>query len=169
MKRKLAQLVFYLLLIMTVFHLTVAEVVRADTTKIEELVPNDYQQNEFESNTDLLKDDSSANQASKIPEEQKGITFEKEKVSKDEEIKKELFLSAETDQNTVKAKAVELELFTAAESTTSNQTEEDPASSSNLTLSILIWALVGICSLLLIVVLFVWGKSSAKQKSPQNI
>jgi type VII secretion protein EssA len=157
MKRKQAQLVFFLLLIMTVFHLTVVEVVHADTTKIEELVPNDYQQNKFKSNTNLLNDDSLTNQASKIPEEQKGITFEEDKISKDEEIKAELFLSEAADQNTVKAKAVELQLFSAAESSTFNQTEEDIASSSTLSLSILIWALVGICSLLLIVVLFVWG------------
>jgi type VII secretion protein EssA len=166
MKRKEAKFISFTLLIMTVFHLAIVGVVHADTTKIDELVPNEYQQNEFKSNTNLLKDNSLLNQPSNIPEEQKGITFEKDTISKDEQLKKELFLSDATDQNTVKAKAEELQLFSSEEVTTSNQIEEDTPSSSNLSLSILIWALVGISILLLIVVLFVWGKS---QKSPQNV
>jgi type VII secretion protein EssA len=167
MMRKQAKFIsFILLLLMAVFHLTIVGVVHADTTKIDELVPNEYQQNEFKSNTNLLKDNSLLNQRTNIPEEQKGITFEKDNISKDEELKKELFLSDATDQNTVKAKAEELQLFSSEEVTTSNQIEEDTPSSSNLSLSILIWALVGISILLLIVVLFVWGKS---QKSPQNV
>lgn len=169
MKRKQAKLVPFILLIISAFYLTNAEIVFADTTKIDELVPNDYQQNEFKSNTNLLKDNPLLNQPVNIPEEQKGITFEKDKISKDEELKRELFLSNATDQNTVKAKAEELQLFSSKEATTSNQIEEETPSSSILSLSILIWVLVGISIMLLILVLIVWGRSQAKQKSLQNV
>lgn len=168
MKRKQAQFISVILLMFAVYYLAIAEVVQADTTKIDELVPNEYEQNEFKSNTNLLKEDTLNNQPLNIPEEQKAITFEKEKISKDEELKKELFLSDAADQNTVKAKAEELQLFSSEEAATSHQVEEDTPSSSHLSLSILIWAIVGISMLLLIVVLVMWGKSQAKQNPPQN-
>jgi type VII secretion protein EssA len=168
MKRKQAKQILLILLMMAVFYLTNTALVYADTTKINELVPNDYQQNEFKSNTNLLKDNTLRNQPANIPEELKGLTFEKEKVSKDEQLKNQLFLSSATDQNTVKAKAEELELFSSEETTMSNRLEEDTPSSSNLSLSILIWGLVGVSIVLLIFVLVVWGRTQAKQKSPQN-
>lgn len=169
MKRKRDAAVSIIMLMMAIFHLMVAGVVHADTTKIDELVPNDYQKNEFKSNKGLLNNTTQTNQLKGIPEEIKEITFEEVERSQDEVIKAELFLSESTDQNTIKAKAVDMQLFLSAETPTLKQTEEDSSSSSSLSLTILIWALVGICILLLIVVLVVWGKSLAKQKSPQNV
>jgi type VII secretion protein EssA len=169
MQRKDFQLVLFILLIMTVYHLDTAGVVHADTTKIDKLVPNDYQTNQFKTNDDMLHDDSLTNQRLNIPEEQKELTFKGDKRSQADEIKEELFLSQVSDQNTIKAKAVEMKLFTKTESSIINQTEEDTSPSSNLSLTILIWTLVGICSLLLVVILVAWGASSAKQKSPQNV
>jgi type VII secretion protein EssA len=169
MRRKQAQLVSFILLIMTVYHLTVTGIVHADTTKIDELVPNDYQKNQFEINKGLLHEDSLTNQLTNIPEEQKELTFKGDKTSQYNAIKEELFLSYANDQNTIKAKAVNMQLFSSVESSTVNQTEEDTSASSNLSLTIIIWILVGICGLLLLVVLFVWGTSAAKQKSPQNV
>ncbi|MBZ5750036.1 MULTISPECIES: type VII secretion protein EssA [Metabacillus] len=169
MKRKRAIAVSIILLMINLFHLTVAGVVHAETSKIDELVPNDYQKNEFKSNKSLLNNTTQTNQLKDIPEEIKEITFEEVERSKDEAIKAELFLGESTDQNTIKAKAVDMQLFLSAEAPTMKQKEEDSSSSSSLSLTILIWALVGICILLLIVVLVVWGKSLAKQKSPQNV
>ncbi|MGM0875216.1 MAG: type VII secretion protein EssA [Bacillota bacterium] len=164
MQRKQAHLVSFLLLIMTGYHLLISGVVHADTTNIDELVPNDYQENQFKTNKELLHDESLTNQRSNIPDEVKDLTFERDKKSQDKEMKAGLFLSETSDQNTIKAKAVEMKLFTAVESSSLNLAEEDTPSSSNLSLTILIWSLVGICSLLLIVVLFVWGKSFSKAK-----
>jgi type VII secretion protein EssA len=169
MKCKRATAVSMILLMMVVFHLSVAGIADADTTKIDELVPNDYQKNELKSNNSLLNNDTQANQLKGIPEEIKEITFEEVERSQDEAIKAELFLSKSTDQNTIKAKAVDMQLFLSAETPTMKQTEEDSSSSSSLSLTILIGALVGICSLLLIVVLVIWSKSLAKQKSLQNV
>ena len=169
MKRKRATAVSTILLMMVAFHLSVAGIAHADTTKIDELVPNDYQKNELKPNNSLLHNNTQTNQLKGIPEEIKEITFDEVERSQDEAIKAELFLSESTDQNTIKAKAVDMQLFLSAETPTMKQTEGDSSSSSSLSLTILIWALVGICILLLIVVLVVWSKSLAKQKSPQNV
>ncbi|OAS83037.1 MULTISPECIES: type VII secretion protein EssA [Metabacillus] len=164
MQCKQVSLVSLILLIMTTFQLLLAGVVHADTTEIDELVPNDYQKNQFKKNNELLHDDSLSDQRLNIPEELKGLNFQREKISQEDIIKSTLFLSESSDNNTIKAKALEMELFTEADSSMINSMEEDTPSSSNLSLTILIWAMVGICSLLLIVVLVVWSKSANKAK-----
>ncbi|KKI89577.1 hypothetical protein WQ54_24760 [Bacillus sp. SA1-12] len=167
MQHKQALLVSLLLLIIIGYHLLAVNPVHADTTKIEELVPNDYQENQFKKNNELLHDESLTNKRSNIPEEVKDLTFEREKQSQDDIVKSSLFLSETSDNNTIKAKALELQLFTNVGEKALNLAEEDESSSSNLSLTIFIWALVGVCSLLLIVVLFVWGTSQNKAKNPQ--
>jgi type VII secretion protein EssA len=149
---------------MTTFQLLLSGVVYADTTEIDELVPNDYQKNQFKTNNELLHDESLSDQRLNIPDELKDLNFQREKISKEDIIKSTLFLSESSDNNTIKAKALEMELFTEADSSMINSMEEDTPSSSNLSLTILIWAMVGICSLLLIVVLVVWSKSANKAK-----
>ncbi|MGM7723468.1 type VII secretion protein EssA [Metabacillus sp. Hm71] len=169
MQHKQGLLVSLLLLIITGYHLLAANPVHADSAKIDELVPNDYQENQFKKNNELLHDESLTNQRTNIPEEVKDLTFEREKQSQDDIMKSTLFLSETSDNNTIKAKALEMQLFTNVEDKALNLAEEDEPSSSNLSLTIFIWTLVGVCSLLLIVVLFVWGSSQNKTKKSSKL
>ncbi|MBM7605173.1 type VII secretion protein EssA [Metabacillus crassostreae] len=166
MKHKQVKLVFFFLLMVMVYHLTAANVVLGveEKSKIDELVPNDYQKEKFKINKDLILDKQQQTQRTTIPEEQKELTFEGEKVSNDREVKHNLFSSDAKDLNTIKAKAVSMQLFSEKELLSQSAMEEETDSSSASPLSLLIWILVAICSILLIVVLFVWNKSTTLEK-----
>ncbi|MGF3105554.1 type VII secretion protein EssA [Rossellomorea sp. DUT-2] len=132
------------------------------TTDINELNPNDYQDNKFKKNSDLIHDQSSTNQKVQIPEEQKNLTFEGNSSNGLIELKEKIFQSEEKDTNTIKAKAENLNLFSQSESARLGSLEEGSSSSS---LSLLIAVFVGICILLLIVVIVIWNRTTQGKQS----
>ncbi|WP_406686002.1 type VII secretion protein EssA [Rossellomorea vietnamensis] len=131
-------------------------------TNINELIPNDYQENKFKKNSDLIHDQSSTNQKIKIPDEQKSLTFEGRPSNGLNELKDKIFYSEEKDTNTIKAKAVNLKLFSQSESARLGGLEEDSQSSSSLSLLIAIF--VGICVLLLIAVIVIWNRTAQRKQ-----
>ncbi|WRP06550.1 type VII secretion protein EssA [Rossellomorea aquimaris] len=133
------------------------------TTDINELIPNDYQENKFKKNSDLIHDQSSTNQKIQIPEEQKNLTFEGKSSNGLSELKEKIFQSEEKDTNTIKAKAENLKLFSQSESARLGSLEEGSSSSSSL--SVLIAVFVGICILLLIVVIVIWNRTTQGKQS----
>jgi type VII secretion protein EssA len=131
-------------------------------TNINDLIPNDYQNNDFKKNTDLIHDQTLTNEKIKIPEEQKSLTFEGISINKLNELTDKLFKSEEKDTNTIKAKAENLKLFSESESARLGSLEERSQNGSSL--PILIAVLVGICVLLLIIVIVIWGRSAQGSK-----
>jgi type VII secretion protein EssA len=129
---------------------------------INDLIPNDYQNNDFKKNTDLIHDQTLTNEKIKIPEEQKSLTFEGISINKLNELTDKLFKSEEKDTNTIKAKAENLKLFSESESARLGSLEERSQNGSSL--PILIAVLVGICVLLLIIVIVIWSRSAQGSK-----
>ncbi|MGM0752844.1 MAG: type VII secretion protein EssA [Bacillota bacterium] len=127
-------------------------------TDINDLIPNDYQENKFKKNSDLIHDQSSTDQKIEIPEEQKSLTFEGELSNGLSDLKEKIFQSEEKDTNTIKAKAENLKLFSQSGSEKLRNLEEESTSSSSL--SLLIAVFVGICVLLLIVVIVIWNRTA---------
>ncbi len=127
-------------------------------TDIEDLVPNDYQDNKFRKNTDLIHERNLYNnERSTIPEEQKGLTFDGAGSETSEERLDALFQGTEKDTNTIKAKADNLKLFSETETAKLGSLEEQGEKSSSLSLLIIIFA--GICLLLLIAVMIAWARA----------
>lgn len=77
---------------------------------IEELEPNVYEKGKVNPNTDYLHEKSLYELKQPIPEEQKGLTFEKED-NPNEKIKKKLFQDQTNENNTIAAKAEQWKLF----------------------------------------------------------
>jgi type VII secretion protein EssA len=127
-------------------------------TNINDLIPNDYQNNDFKKN----HDQTLTNEKIKIPEEQKSLTFEGISSNKLNELTDKLFKSEEKDTNTIKAKAENLKLFSQSESARLGSIEERSQNGSSL--PILIAVLVGICVLLLITVIVIWSRSAQGSK-----
>lgn len=131
-------------------------------TNIRDLIPNDYQNNDFKKNTDLIHDQTLTNEKIKIPEEQKSLTFEGISSNKLNDLTDKLFKSEEKDTNTIKAKAENLKLFSQSESARLGNLEERSQTGSSL--SILIAMLVGICVFLLITVIVIWNRTTQGSK-----
>ncbi|KUP09452.1 hypothetical protein Q75_00585 [Bacillus coahuilensis p1.1.43] len=133
------------------------------STNINKLSPNDYQEDSFKKNTDLLHDQSSSNEKLKIPQEQKGLTFEGKSTNTFSELSYRLFKNEARDTNTIKAKAESLDLFTEEQSTRLDGMEENGQDSSSL--SVLMGVLAGICVVLLLSVLIIWSKASQRKEN----
>ncbi|TYS51415.1 type VII secretion protein EssA [Rossellomorea marisflavi] len=132
-------------------------------TDIEDLVPNDYQNNKFRKNTDLIHERNLYNnERSNIPEVQKGLTFDGTGSETSEERLEALFQGTEKDTNTIKAKADNLKLFSETETAKLGSLEEQGENSSSLSLLIIIFA--GICIVLLIVVMIAWARTGQNVK-----
>ncbi|MGG4165931.1 type VII secretion protein EssA [Rossellomorea vietnamensis] len=131
-------------------------------TSINELIPNDYQKNKFKKNSDLIHDQSSTNQKIRIPDEQKNLTFEGRPSNGLNELKDKIFYSEQKDTNTIKAKAVNLKLFSQSESARLGGLEEESQSSSSVSLLIAIF--VGICVVLLIAVIVIWNRTAHRKQ-----
>ena len=131
-------------------------------SNIKDLIPNDYQNNDFKKNTDLIHDQTLTNEKIKIPEEQKSLTFEGISSNKLNDLTDKLFKSEEKDTNTIKAKAENLKLFSQSESARLGNLEERSQTGSSL--SILIAMLVGICVFLLITVIVIWNRTTQGSK-----
>ncbi|MDQ0230841.1 type VII secretion protein EssA [Metabacillus malikii] len=164
MKHRAFLFMLILFLITMVVHLTMTDVVYANPPSIDELEPNQYEKKTVKTNKSLLHDESASTTVrSKIPEHIRELSFEGGTSTNDNHIAS-LFLNETANRNTIQSKAVEMNLFTATISGMNNQLEEEVTSSSTLSISILIWVLVGICSVALVIVLYIWGVSSSKKQ-----
>ncbi|RBP87378.1 type VII secretion protein EssA [Cytobacillus firmus] len=81
------------------------------TPDFNNLTPNTYEKKEFKENTDYLHEKSLYENKKEIPEEQKDLTFTKKNLDPLKEVKEQLFDGGETTNNTITAKADQLQLF----------------------------------------------------------
>jgi type VII secretion protein EssA len=81
------------------------------TPDFDNLTPNTYEKKEFKENTDYLHEKSLYENKKEIPEEQKDLTFTKKNLDPLKEVKDQLFDGGATTNNTITAKADQLQLF----------------------------------------------------------
>ncbi|KON85645.1 lipoprotein [Sporosarcina globispora] len=81
------------------------------TPDFNNLTPNTYEKREFKENTDYLHEKSLYENKKQIPEEQNNLTFTKKNLDPLKEVKDKLFDGGETINNTITAKADQLQLF----------------------------------------------------------
>jgi type VII secretion protein EssA len=81
------------------------------TPDFNNITPNTYEKKEFKENTDYLHEKSLYENKKQIPEEQKDLTFTKKTLDPLKEVKEKLFGGGETTNNTITAKADQLQLF----------------------------------------------------------
>nr|WP_187444397.1 type VII secretion protein EssA [Rossellomorea vietnamensis] len=127
-------------------------------TGIDDLVPNDYKENKFKKNNDLIHDQSLKNQKIEIPEEQKKLQFEGAPSNALGELKQNIFQGEEKGTNTIKAKAEGLKLFSQSDRAAKLGAMEEAEQGSS-SLSILIAVFAGVCILLLILVIVIWNRT----------
>ena len=82
------------------------------TPDFNNLTPNTYEKREFKENTDYLHEKSLYENKKRIPEEQKDLTFTQKNLDPLEGVKDKLFDGGEAMNNTITAKAEQLQLFT---------------------------------------------------------
>ncbi|PLR96526.1 type VII secretion protein EssA [Bacillus sp. T33-2] len=82
---------------------------------IDQLTPNTYEKKEFNKNTDFLHEKSLSERRQSIPEEQKGLTFIKPSSDPMEKIQEQLFSQSTKENNTIRAKAQQMQLFSGEE------------------------------------------------------
>jgi type VII secretion protein EssA len=150
--------ILVLLIFMSIIGFVFAAPISANTG-IHELMPNEYQENKFKKNNDLLHDQSSKDEKAEIPEEQKSLTFKGASGSGMEALKERIFQGEEKGTNTIKARAENLKLFSGAESSARlGNLEENRQDSSSL--SVLISIFAGVSILLLILVIVIWSRNA---------
>lgn len=116
--------------------------------------PNQYNEKDIELQTEYFHEESLLEKKRSLPEEQKALTFEPEKYNFYETVERTLFQSSSSENNTIQAKADQLEIFTSNERqyTGSNNTEQKHSFSFDLTLLLGIIAVVAVLCLFLILV-----------------
>ncbi|MGE7604655.1 type VII secretion protein EssA [Peribacillus sp. NPDC097675] len=123
----------------------------AQEDPIEE--PNVYQEKDINIQTEYFHDEELLKQKQKIPEEVKGLTFERGKYDVIDSIEDSLFLSPVTeDNNIIASKAEEMGLFS-SEAPIRKRSLEEERSFLKFDLSILLGIVLGIAVLCLFVVL----------------
>lgn len=115
--------------------------------------PNEYQEKEINIQTEYFHDEELLKQKEKIPEELKGLTFERGKYDVIDSIEDSLFLSPVTeDNNIIASKAEELELFSSEVPIRKRNLEEEE-SFLTFDLSLLLGVVLGIAVLCLFLIL----------------
>lgn len=115
--------------------------------------PNEYQEKEINIQTEYFHDEELLKQKKKIPEELKGLTFERGKYDVIDSIEDSLFLSPVTeDNNIIASKAEELELFSSEVPIRKRNLEEEE-SFLTFDLSLLLGIVLGIAVLCLFLIL----------------
>lgn len=115
---------------------------------------NQYNEKDIELQTEYFHEGSLLEKKKSLPEELKALTFEPERYNFYETVERTLFQSSSSENNTIQAKADQLELFTSNERqyTGSNNTEQKNSFSFDLTLLLGIIAVVAVLCLFLILV-----------------
>ena len=115
--------------------------------------PNVYQEKDINIQTEYFHDEELLKQKEKIPEELKGLTFERGKYEIIDSIEDSLFLSPVTeDNNIIASKAEEMGLFSSEVPIRKRNIEEEK-SFLNFDLSVLLGVVLGIAVVCLFVVL----------------
>ncbi|CAH0347671.1 type VII secretion protein EssA [Bacillus sp. CECT 9360] len=129
--------------------------------------PNQYEERDIELQTEYFHEESLLEKRQSLPEEQKALTFESDPSKRYESVEQELF-QASSDNNTIKAKAKQLNLFTGQDNpfTSSNESKKEASLSVHLTFLLGIIAVLAVLCLFFILVPKI-GKEGALQSSPQ--
>ncbi|RFU63100.1 type VII secretion protein EssA [Peribacillus glennii] len=116
--------------------------------------PNQYKEKDIELQTEYFHEESLLEKKRSLPEEQKSLTFMKVEDPYYENARQELFQSSAADNNTIKAKAEQLELFSSEGrmSFGTDKTEKDDGFNFNLTVLLGILAVLAVICLFLILV-----------------
>ncbi|MGG4265691.1 type VII secretion protein EssA [Peribacillus simplex] len=106
--------------------------------------PNEYQENDIDIQTEYFHEEGLLEQKRRLPEEQKGLTFERGKYDVMDSVKDSLFLSPITknQNNTIASKSEQLGLF--SEVRVRTRSEEETASSLNFDLPILLGVILAL-------------------------
>ncbi|PLT31937.1 type VII secretion protein EssA [Bacillus sp. V5-8f] len=131
--------------------------------------PNQYKEKEIDLQTDYFHEESLLEKKQSLPEEQKSLTFIKGENLFFESARHGLFQSSSADNNTIKAKAEQLELFSSQSKmlSSSNKTEEDNGFILNLTIVLGIIAVIAAVCLFLFLVPQM-GKGDTKAPNRQG-
>lgn len=145
------------------FSLGLASPVKGSTSieSIEELSPNEYERETGNKDTDLIEGDALTKEKHQIPEEQKILTFKRNKIFNVDEINAEIFKKENQNTNTIIHQAKQLNLFSGSQSIKVVETEEDSKSSSSL--SLLILGFIIFCLIMLTIVFVTYGKANKKR------
>ncbi|MFJ7640466.1 type VII secretion protein EssA [Peribacillus sp. NPDC097264] len=115
--------------------------------------PNVYQEKDINIQTEYFHDEVLLKQKEKIPEEVKGLTFERGKYDVIDSIEESLFLSPMTeDNNIIASKAEEMGLFS-SEVPIRKRDREEENSFLNFDLSLLLAIVLGVAVVCLFVIL----------------
>ena len=115
--------------------------------------PNVYQEKDINIQTEYFHDEELLKQKEKIPEELKGLTFERGKYEIIDSIEDSLFLSPITeDNNIIASKAEEMGLFS-SEVPIRKRDREEEDSFLNFDLSLLLAIVLGVAVVFLFVIL----------------
>ena len=115
--------------------------------------PNVYQEKDINIQTEYFHDEELLKQKEKIPEEVKGLTFERGKYDVIDSIEDSLFLSPMTeDNNIIASKAEEMGLFS-SEIPIRKRDREEEDSFLNFDLSLLLAIVLGVAVVCLFVIL----------------
>ncbi|PLR75549.1 type VII secretion protein EssA [Bacillus sp. V3-13] len=98
---------------------------------IDTLTPNTYEKKEFDENTNFLHEDSLYDNKKAIPEEQKGLTFEKQKSNPLDSVKDQLFIGEGKTTNTITATAERLKLFSDMDHNNKFEVSENTENNTN--------------------------------------
>lgn len=126
--------------------------------------PNQYNEKDIELQTEYFHEDSLLEKKSTLPEEQKALTFEPEPYNFYESVERTLFQSS-SENNTIQAKAEQMELFTTMDAsyTGSDQTEKKDSFTFDLTIVLGVIAVLAVLCLFLILV-----PKMSKGQNPRN-
>ncbi len=104
--KTLLKIVFLLLVFLMIFDKTAGA-----TPNFHQLMPNSYEENEFEDNKEYLHEQSLFENKEPIPEEQKELTFTKKNDDPIKQISEQLFAGDSKMNHPVTVKAEQLGLF----------------------------------------------------------
>ncbi|MBD1379769.1 type VII secretion protein EssA [Metabacillus arenae] len=125
------------------------------TPNLNGLEPYIYEGKNTKRGTDYLREKSKYEKPEDIPEEQQDLTFEKTKQNDDEEIQNQLFSNYTRENNTITAKAEQMELFSPSmDQSASSLISQEPVQKSS-TLFYIFGFLIGI-SVLTVFGFIIW-------------
>ncbi|MCM3705276.1 MULTISPECIES: type VII secretion protein EssA [Cytobacillus] len=102
------------------------------TPDFNDVTPNTYEKKKFKENTDYLHEKSLYENKKQISEEQKDLTFTQKSLDPLKEVKEKLFDGSETTNNTITAKADQLQLFSDSKQESFFKTEnQEPVEKDN--------------------------------------
>lgn len=143
-----------IMMCMLSFSLFIPSAAAAETEENTDVAPNQYEKKDIEIDTNYLHEDSSYEEKTELPEEQKDITFDKPK-DRDAELIKDLFTSTDAEgSNSIAAQSKQLGItFAEKPITKASSTEMKEKGSSSLLLPIIyiVLILIGIAGIVFLI------------------